>query len=62
MRIGIAAEVEAMADHRLEIVFHQPRLDQRTLHQRAPAGIASQSTRGFELLQFPVTPTGTDKS
>jgi hypothetical protein len=25
MRIGIAAEVEAKADHRLEIVFHQPR-------------------------------------
>jgi hypothetical protein len=54
MRIGITAEVEAMADHRLEIVFHQPRLDQRTFRQRAPAGIASQAqlygTRGLELL------------
>jgi hypothetical protein len=35
MRIGIAAEIEAKADHWLEIVFHQPRLDQRTLRQRA---------------------------
>jgi hypothetical protein len=43
MRIGIAAEIEAKADHWLEIVFHQPRLDQRTLRQRAVAGIASQA-------------------
>jgi anti-sigma factor RsiW len=35
VRHRVAAQVEPVADDRLEIILRQPRLDQRTLRQRA---------------------------
>jgi hypothetical protein len=68
MRIGIAAEIEAKADHWLEIVSHQPRLDQRTLRRRRRNRFPSSALIHAWLSAFAVrdrfraAPTGTDKS